>query len=165
METSHSLGTAPRDLGPAEGGVPEVSPPSTGPLTPIAPARLEQGLSWLLCVHGRGPERCCAGGPPGGTLCEISSDRQCNQGWPVRTGPPPHTSILRPPPAGSAHWRPPGQATHLGHPPARRPVCLPALGSFHPVPARPGRASSPGSRKTKAREVGGTGGVQPGQVL
>lgn len=121
---SLSLGTAPRDLGPAEGGVPEVSPPSTGPVTPVAPARPEQGLFWLLCVHGRGPDRRCAGGPPGGTLCGISSDRQCNQGWPVRTRPPPHTSILRPPPAGSARRRPPGQAAHLGCPPAHpSPPC------------------------------------------
>lgn len=56
---------------------------------------------------------------PGGHPLRNSSDRQCDQGWPVRTGPPPHTSILRPPPAGPAHRRPPGRLHTWGiHPPA-----------------------------------------------
>ena len=69
------------------GGVPEVSPPPTGPLTPIAPApaRPEQGLHRLLCVHGRAQTDAPLGYPQTPSCLQNSSDRQCDQGRPVRT--------------------------------------------------------------------------------
>lgn len=133
----------------------EVSPPPTGPLTPKAPppSRPEQGLH----QHGPRPDRCPAGGPPGGTLCGTAQTGSVIRAPTSHVHSAATTSWLSPPAA-------PRQAAHLGHPPARSPGCPPALGSFHPLPACPGRASLLGGGKAKAHKAGGGRG-QAGQVL